>query len=318
MARGCQAALLLAWALAAALAGEPPAVHASGGPRQPAPRGAPAGGLRGTASPPSAPTTAAVPMAASAASVHGGDAGVAGTYGRAVGAAATAAAEGLGSAAWASPAQVTAVAANTSSGVGEQPANRSTVPCLCIFDVDRTLTGKQGLPDDTCPGSERHPDVTDYAYGGGVLTLSQVSARFQATFCAQCYLGIVSHGSASGLEMKAKLLSHFQGSGQLLGQYDWSYDCNVRSPLVLECAEGQKQGAVRRILGWYESNGVPITDDEVYFFDDRRHNVEPFIGTGFNARQVSCRSRVGWESVGLCGAETAEIVPEKGVSICAP
>ena len=48
--------------------------------------------------------------------------------------------------------------------------------CLCVFDVDRTLTGKQGLADGTqCAGNKIVDGVWDSAYGGGTLTLSQAA-----------------------------------------------------------------------------------------------------------------------------------------------
>ena len=68
--------------------------------------------------------------------------------------------------------------------------------CLCVFDIDRTLTSKQGLQDlenlkailfaskiadiqmlktesaqDTCQGSRSSNGIRDTAYGGGVVNL---------------------------------------------------------------------------------------------------------------------------------------------------
>eukprot|EP00435_Cladocopium_sp_Y103_P001942 s272_g1.t1 len=49
--------------------------------------------------------------------------------------------------------------------------------CLCIFDIDRTLTSKQGMQDlDKCPGSKGSDGIKDTAYGGGDLVLSQLAA----------------------------------------------------------------------------------------------------------------------------------------------
>lgn len=46
--------------------------------------------------------------------------------------------------------------------------------CLCVFDVDRTLTGKQGLAEGSqCPANRLVEGVWDSAYGGGTLTLSE-------------------------------------------------------------------------------------------------------------------------------------------------
>ena len=35
------------------------------------------------------------------------------------------------------------------------------LPCLCVFDVDRTLTAMQGSTTATCPGIEASPGVVD-------------------------------------------------------------------------------------------------------------------------------------------------------------
>jgi len=79
-------------------------------------------------------------------------------------------------------------------GAARSHAAHRGQPCLCIFDIDRTLTGKQG---DTgrCPGN-RVTDGWDGAYGGGELTLSKLGQQIGSTFCGQCRLAaITAHGS---------------------------------------------------------------------------------------------------------------------------
>ena len=71
-------------------------------------------------------------------------------------------------------------------------------PCLCVFDVDRTLTGKQGTAGNACPADKEIQGIWDTAYSGGWLTISEAGQNLQNTFCAKCYMGIVSHGIASG------------------------------------------------------------------------------------------------------------------------
>eukprot|EP00972_Heterocapsa_arctica_P073898 10909204-Heterocapsa_arctica.AAC.1 len=44
--------------------------------------------------------------------------------------------------------------------------------CLCVFDVDRTLTGKQHAGSGECPRNQEVPEISDDAYGGGTLHLS--------------------------------------------------------------------------------------------------------------------------------------------------
>ena len=57
---------------------------------------------------------------------------------------------------------------------------RCRTPCLCAFDVDRTLTGYQELNSE-CPNNLVKDGVKDYAYlyatprGFGFLTLSELA-----------------------------------------------------------------------------------------------------------------------------------------------
>ncbi|CAK0844894.1 unnamed protein product [Prorocentrum cordatum] len=107
---------------------------------------------------------------------------------------------------------------------------------------------------------------------------------------------------------------------------DINYDQNaeVSTPLVVHAVDGNKQDSVRSILEWARNHqGMDIKDARVWFFDDLLKNVEGFRGSGFNARQVSCKSRgpveqwVSWDGkIGGCGAVVDEIVPEEGVHIC--
>lgn len=200
--------------------------------------------------------------------------------------------------------------------------------CLCVFDIDRTLTQKQGSLQ-LCPQGMPVPGVVDTAYGGGVLTLSQLAAAgIGQTFCGSCYLGICSHGDASGGGSAERQVIAYQvlaNSLQLslrniaVGALTWSDGDSVHSPLVVRQGDGQKPMAVEGILGWYSSQGVSIPRSSVYFFDDKEVNVASFRGTGMNARQVSCMSRdrsIDHGEVGLCGAHTQEVVALPGVHTC--
>merc|ERR1712019_40531 len=83
-------------------------------------------------------------------------------------------------------------------------------PCLCVFDIDRTLTGAQGRVDQ-CPRNREITGVHDNAYGHGWLTLSALSvAGIDSTFCNQCHLGVCSAGDAGGSNSneRAYLLDH--------------------------------------------------------------------------------------------------------------
>lgn len=188
--------------------------------------------------------------------------------------------------------------------------------CLCVFDVDRTLTSKQGHND--CPNTEPHPEIPDWAYYGGTLIVSEMMMRLQDSFCGQCYFGAVSAGTASGPNSAER--AHFDS--MVPAQYNvggWVDGCPspVSGTKILACGEGAKQTAVRDILTWMNQNhGISIADERVFFFDDKQNNIEGFQWTNYNAKQISCNSRDG--NRGLCGGTFAEFTGETGNKLCDP
>mmetsp|Transcript_4052 Transcript_4052/g.7371 ORF Transcript_4052/g.7371 Transcript_4052/m.7371 type:complete len:249 (+) Transcript_4052:68-814(+) len=163
----------------------------------------------------------------------------------------------------------------------DQPATK-TRNCLCIFDIDRTLTGKQG-DIGSCPGNKVVGGYDD-AYGGGALTLSQLGQNLWSTFCGACHVrAITAH-------------PHHRANLPV-------------SASVVGCNAGCKAYHAGRL-----ASGLGISRSEVYMFDDKAENIRPFYGTGMNAHQVSCSSREG--NRGLCGARLAEISNSKGVTTC--
>ena len=77
--------------------------------------------------------------------------------------------------------------------------------CLCIFDIDRTLTASQAAArkgsHNQCPAAHSfdHPYIKDTAYGGGgPLAFSEVGQHIENSFCKECWLGIISTGDAAG------------------------------------------------------------------------------------------------------------------------
>lgn len=182
--------------------------------------------------------------------------------------------------------------------------------CLCLFDIDRTLTGRQG---DTCGGSNRVVGgVWDPAYGGGTLTLSALGrAGVSSTFCGGCKVGVISAGSGGGSGMRGQL------AGRVLGGragHRWSGP-SASSPLIVGCHDGRKASCARGILRYYERRGVRISRSDVYHFDDKASSVSSFRGSGMNAIQVSCHSR-GSGSHGGCGATPGEVSRKDGVHYC--
>ena len=188
--------------------------------------------------------------------------------------------------------------------------------CLCVFDIDRTLTGLQNDTKD-CPNNLFEPKIPDCAYDGGSLSLSPLAQNIDKTFCSKCFIGVVSAGVACGDNSpeRRELIKHLNVSGGLLTD-KWSPPGQVLTPLVTSYQDGKKQVAVKEIVDWYSDRGHSIAD--VHMFDDRVSNIKPFKGTGFSAHQISCQTRDQSHNneIGLCGATLDEIKPTKGIHIC--
>jgi len=212
------------------------------------------------------------------------------------------------------PSPAPAASGNESVHVEELALGGWGGACLCLFDIDRTLTGKQGVASPTCRQNTIHHNVYDSAYGGGDLTLSNLGQHVRSTACARCKLGLVSHGTAGGHSMKSKILSLIQGRDYIPER--WSYPNSINSQLVLGCS--YKPSCVRDVVEWYRRQGTHFSPSQVYIFDDKRDNVESFRGSGFNAHQISCSSR-DWGaggSIGFCGGSAGEVRLSPGVSTC--
>jgi len=201
--------------------------------------------------------------------------------------------------------------------------------CLCIFDVDRTLTGVQGNPGAKCAGNHVYPGIKDDAYGGGDLTLSDAGYNLDKTFCSKCFASVISHGNAGGAgsQMREKLVMHLNvGKDKRLKVDDtWSMihsenaTDKVNSPLVTSVDEDKKHKAALAVKDWYKENQkVDFNFNNIHFFDDKQANVDSFKNQGgFNARQISCASRDNSrEGIGWCGATVAEIKPDPGIYDC--
>lgn len=195
--------------------------------------------------------------------------------------------------------------------------------CLCIFDVDRTLTGAQGQ-ETKCPTAKIQPNVPDNAYKGGTLMLSELAWKgINQTFCVKCHHGIVSAGEVTGgLSPERAVIMTAVGPQNTTLTDKWQ-DLPTKGPftssLVLGWPDGTKQNAVKSIVEWFmREHKVYVPDSMVHFFDDRPNNIAPFKGLPYNARQISCASRdPGNPDLGFCGAQLSEIVPDTGVKSCA-
>jgi len=190
-----------------------------------------------------------------------------------------------------------------------------TYDCLCVFDIDRTLTGKQGTAT-SCFGNQEEIGTQDTAYSGGTMVLSRLSQTLQSTFCGSCYRAIVTAGVASGegSPERSAILNVLGGYPATLS-HTWSAALPVTASLVFGAMDGRKQETVRGVVNWFRTQrSVILLDNKVHFFDDKDDNISPFAGTGFNAKQVSCASRDN--IIGLCGATPDEVVAVTGVHPC--
>lgn len=138
--------------------------------------------------------------------------------------------------------------------------------CLCVFDIDRTLTGKQGTAGEECPHNIEVHGIWDSAYTPGWLTISDAGQNLENTFCSQCYLGIVSAGWASNSDEKNYLLEEILSKSTPFAELRahepeagrWSRRRTLGSPLVLGWRDTKKQDAVDGIVAWYEQRGIHI------------------------------------------------------------
>jgi hypothetical protein len=191
--------------------------------------------------------------------------------------------------------------------------------CLCLFDVDRTLTSKQNEGQCREYGTYMVPGVSDNAYGGGTMVLSELAQNIEDTFCGTCYRGIISHGDVGGPNSPERrfILAALGGPEWTLSdQFEHVVD-GRHSTLMVGVPNDQKHFAAGDIVTWlFQQRGVEVAKERVYFFDDILENVQQFVGTGINAQQISCVSRDRRSGIGLCGGRSEELSDDQGVLTC--
>lgn len=228
------------------------------------------------------------------------------------------------------PAPTPATPAPTSPPTAPTPApTPKGKGCLCIFDIDRTLTGRQDMGNTgACSKNTVQPGIQDVAYTQGTLALSELGEHVEKSGCNECYMGVISAGGPTGPE-KGKLFEHLTVNGKMpdgVTSMDAWHTCEApggvatkaSGPFFTLCHDGIKQKTVPFLKKWYESKDIYIDDEEVYFFDDRESNVSPFdTDNPYNAKQISCATRDSKiDGVGLCGAQLSEITLDKGKTLC--
>lgn len=204
-------------------------------------------------------------------------------------------------------------------------------PCLCLFDIDRTLTGAQKANSiGKCKNNKWFSHVWDPAYGGGTLALSEGFLNMEKTFCSQCYVGIISKGTAGGedSQMRSVIVEYlnFQGRRKQNTQVPnkWSQfnrsdraTGGVHSMLVWGVDDDAKHWIAFQLMNAMARMKPPINieHENAYFFDDRADNVGTFSNHLEQARQISCKSRDNnikyQNAIGYCGMTSDEIVAVK-------
>lgn len=194
------------------------------------------------------------------------------------------------------------IAHNTSL---KRPEGPQISDCLCVFDIDRTLTARQGWVD--CPGAEEQTGVMDYFHTSGAMMLSDMARGLKdSAACGQCYYGLVSEGTASGPSSGERdVLDGLVDPRFDVGGYVDGCPSPVSGTKVMACGHVGKSRAVADIVAWLRENGVHIQPHRVHFFDDAAHNVQDLVGGPYNAHQVSCGSRDNVR--GGCGGTRAEL-----------
>jgi len=197
--------------------------------------------------------------------------------------------------------------------------------CMCVFDIDRTLTSKQDMIAE-CPNSiQAEPPVHDWAYDGGLLRWGELLQNYNKTFCGKCYPGIVTAGDVGGFDSVEKrlIVERLANVISINSTSCWAgfdtdertcYQRGLAGPFAAWCDEEDKMQALKGIQEWYRSQGINLSDGDIYFFDDKQANIEPFEGSDYNAHLISCKPRDGTR--GFCGATLAEINDAKGVGYC--
>lgn len=236
-------------------------------------------------------------------------------------------------------------------GCNDRRMAQTESSCLCVFDIDRTLTGRQS-DTEQCP-ENIELDLYDEGYGGGNATLSELAAQgINSTFCNDCLLGICSagHGSGPNSSWNAYVMDNIVRGNRhdaFLADHPeskvWSFGEDVRSPYVLNQRNKIKHIAVELIRQWYGAadRSICIPRSSVFFFGDHTENILPFAEVGHNSREISCGSRdrhVYWNDtgndsdngtgddsdngtgngtgIGYCGATPQEVVNETGNILC--
>ncbi|CAK0830492.1 unnamed protein product [Prorocentrum cordatum] len=187
--------------------------------------------------------------------------------------------------------------------------------CLCLFDVDRTLTAKQNSEHCHRNGTYLVPGVADTAYHGGGLVLSELAQNVRRSFCGSCLRGVLSNGDVGGPHSAMRhVVSAVLGGPEWTLTNKWEhYVDGRRSTLMVGIPNAEKARVAADVVSWSE---VEIEKTRVYFFDDSAENVRQFKGTGMNAQQISCTSRDKGAHLGVCGGRTDELSEDGGVLTC--
>jgi hypothetical protein len=209
---------------------------------------------------------------------------------------------------------------------------------LCIFDMDRTLTGQQGSGgqgsgNNACPHDRSFHNIKDTAYKtSGALTASELALHLAQTWCGKhALLGIISAGHHVMDAQNAigwYISGNNSNSKMPWAQHLFWADAKAKkaAPMIFNSEATGKYKHVHLIIDYYETKGVTIKPENMYYFDDISVNVKSWKGRGFGgAFQLSCATRATDPSsgkkyeIGRCGGTSDEVkkyANKKGCHLC--
>ena len=150
---------------------------------------------------------------------------------------------------------------------GTRQLAASNSGCLCVFDVDRTVTAYCGASDcsSAIPGSSAIAGVADASYGCGFDTIIAPSAAATVAWCRTqgCGVGVATDSSK---DFNGKL-SSTAGKAAFADVFGASFDfdaCSEANSLCQTVENGGTKGdKIKNIMA-----GMETAPSTVYFFDD--------------------------------------------------
>ena len=217
---------------------------------------------------------------------------------------------------------------------------RTVSDCLCVFDMDRTLTSRE-TSDPGCQTSKKIPGARSAGYCFDNLWWSEMAQKINTDpTCKSCKIGVISAGNADGAGQR-EAFGNLIGDKAKVGLYSstpWNeafgHGCQSQSyPGLVGC--GDKGIALKNIIEYWRNKGVEF--QRVNFYDDRVDHINQVANKAeagayghvdVRAKQVSCPSRDNGGDcqtrhgcsysgeIGCCGGQANEFNIKNPKEIC--